>query len=240
MSKSRGNVVAPDRYVAELGADAVRCYLMFLGPWDQGGEWSDTGINGMSRWMNRLWELARRDPRDLVPTPRRDATDAGAVRELRRAVHKTIRRVTEDLERFKFNTALAALMELSNTMGRAWEGADVGPDTWNEAVESLLLLLAPMAPHIAEELWERTGHAYSIHNQPLPRWDPALAADEVFTLVVQVNGRLRDRIEAPASISEAEAKRTALESSRAQPHIAGKDIARVVYVPGKLVNIVTR
>ena len=236
MSKSRGNVVAPDAYVAEVGADVVRCYLMFLGPWEQGGEWSDAGINGVSRWMNRVWELAQRDARDLDGLP----VDADAVRDLTRTVHKTIRRVTEDVERFKFNTALAALMEYSNSLNQAWQRKGIDSQTWNSAIEKLLTLMAPMAPHVAEELWERTGHAYSIHNQPLPEWDEALAADEVITLVVQVNGKLRDRIDVSASITEDEAKRVALDSQRVQQHIAGKDVTKVVYVPGKLVNIVAR
>ena len=234
MSKSRGNVVAPDEFVADLGADAVRCYLMFLGPWDQGGDWSATGLNGMVRWLNRVWELAQRDGDDLDA----HAVDEEAVRELSRGVHKTIRKVVEDVERFKFNTALAALMELSNSLNHEWEEQRINSGTWNDAVEKLLLLVAPMAPHIAEELWERTGHEYSVHSQALPEWDPELAADEMFTLVVQVNGRLRDRIEAPVSITEEEATRLALDSERVQPHIAGKAVAKVIYVQGRLVNIV--
>ena len=236
MSKSRGNVVAPDEYVADVGADAIRCYLMFLGPWDQGGEWSDTGLNGVARWLNRAWDVSLRDPSELDSVPR----DEGAARDLQRTVHKTIRRVTDDLERFKFNTALAALMEYSNSLGQAWERKGIGSGDWRDAIEKLLLLLAPIAPHISEELWERTGHDYSVHSQLLPEWDRALAADEVFTLVVQVNGRVRDKLEVPVTIGEEEAKKTALESERVQRHIAGKDIARVVYVPGKLVNIVAR
>ena len=235
MSKSRGNVIAPDEYVEEVGADVVRCYLMFLGPWDQGGEWSDSGINGMARWMNRVWELAHRDARQLdYPS------DSDAVRELERTVHKTIRKVTEDIDRFKFNTALAALMEYTNSLNQVWERKGIAGDDWSGAIERLLVLMAPMAPHTAEELWERTGHTYSVHSQPWPKWDPDLAAEEVVTLVVQVNGRLRDRIEVPASITEDEAKKLALESKRVQPHIEGKQIARVIYVPAKLVNIVAR
>ena len=234
MSKSRGNVVAPDEFVADVGADAVRCYLMFLGPWDQGGDWSATGLNGMVRWLNRVWELAQRDGDDLDSHP----VDEEAVRELSRGVHKMIRKVVEDVERFKFNTALADLMELSNSLNHEWEAKRINSGTWNDAVEKLLLLVAPMAPHISEELWERTGHEYSVHSQALPEWDPELAADEMFTLVVQVNGRLRDRIEAPVSITEDEATQLALESERVQPHIAGKAVARTVYIPGRLVNIV--
>ena len=236
MSKSRGNVIAPDEYVEREGADAVRCYLMFLGPWEQGGDWTDSGLNGVARWMNRVWELAQRDSAAMDGSPRDDA----AVQDVSRNVHKTVRRVTDDLERFKFNTALAALMELTNSLNQAWERKATSSGSWDEAVEKLLLLMAPMAPYIAEELWERTGHPYSIHNQRLPAWDPALAADEVITLVVQVNGRLRDRLEVPADIGEDEAKALALDSQRVQPHVAGKQVAKVVYVPGKLVNIVAR
>ena len=236
MSKSRGNVVAPDEYVEESGADAVRCYMMFLGPWDQGGEWSDSGLNGVSRWLNRLLDLASRDPSELDAL----ATEDGASRALQRAVHQTIRKVTEDLERFKFNTSIAALMELTNHMNRAWEGRSVGPEAWSDAVEALLLLTAPMAPHIAEELWEATGKVYSVHQQAWPGWDESLAASESITLVVQVNGRLRDRIEVDPSIVEARAKDLALSSSRVRPHIEGKEIAKVVFVPGRLVNIVAR
>ncbi len=236
MSKSRGNVIAPDEYVKNVGADAIRCYLMFLGPWDQGGDWSDAGLNGMVRWLNRVWDIALRDPSVLNDGPVAEAD----LRDTRRLVHKTIRRVTDDMEKFKFNTALAALMEYTNSLNQAWEHRGIDKDAWKDGIEKLLLLMAPMAPHIAEELWERTGHRYSIHSQTLPEWDPELAADEVITLVVQVNGRLRDRIEVPVSITEDEAKRLALDSDRIQPHIQGKDIARTIYVPGKLVNIVAR
>ena len=236
MSKSRGNVVAPDEYVGEYGADSVRCYLMFIGPWDQGGSWSESGVNGVSRWLNRVWDMCTRDSAELDSSP----VDEGAVRDLERTVHKTIRRVTEDLERFKFNTSLAALMECSNTMGRAWETGSLNADAWDGAVEKLLLLLAPMAPHISEELWERTGREFSIHNQPLPLWDPELATDEVVTLVVQVNGRLRDRLEVPVSITEDEAREVALSSKRVAVHMEGKQVVRVIYLPGKLVNVVAK
>jgi leucyl-tRNA synthetase len=209
---------------------------MFLGPWEQGGEWSDSGINGVARWLNRVWEVARRDPRQLDERP----SDPDAQRELDRAVHKTVRRVSGDIKRFKFNTALAALMELTNTLTQEYGRMSVGADTWSNAVEKLLLLMSPLAPHVAEELWEAAGHPYSIHQQPWPHWDEELAADEVVTLVVQVNGRLRDRIEAPVHVTEEEARQAALGSERVRAHTAGKTIARVIYVPGKLVNIVAR
>jgi leucyl-tRNA synthetase len=233
MSKSRGNVVAPDPYVESLGADVVRIYLMFLGPWSQGGDWSDSGINGMARWVNRVWDIAERDPTKLGPIG-----DADAIRVLKRTTHKTIRRVVQDMDRFHFNTALAALMELSNALGAAWEAGKVDAETWDDAVDTLLVLLAPAAPHITEELWERRGNAYSIHNQPMPQWDPDLVVDEQITLVLMVNGKVRDKLTASADIGEEEAKALALESDRVKAHISGKEVRQLVYVPGKLVNVV--
>ncbi|MDI6858483.1 MAG: leucine--tRNA ligase [Dehalococcoidia bacterium] len=234
MSKSRGNVVAPDEYVARQGADAVRVYLMFIGPWEQGGEWDDSGLAGVSRWLNRVWNLV------LTPAKTVAEADPTAVRELRRMTHKTIRRVTEDVERFRFNTMVAALMEYTNYLTRIRDAGPVPEAAWNEAMETLLLLLAPSAPHLAEELWERTGRPYSIHNQRWPEWDAGLAAEEQITLVVQVNGKLRDRILVPADIGEAEATERALASAKVKPHLEEKSIQRVIYVPQRLVNIVVR
>ncbi len=236
MSKSRGNVIAPDEYVDAFGADVVRCFLMFLGPWDQGGSWSDAGINGMARWMNRVWDISTRDSRQLDDFP----GDDGAVRDFQRLIHKTIRRVGEDLERFKFNTAMACLMEYTNGLNQHWERKGIRSEDWNEAIEKLLVLMSPLAPHVSEELWERTGHANSVHSMSWPEWNEELAAGEVFTLVVQVNGRVRDKIEVPVSISEDAAGETALNSQRVAPHIEGKKVAKVIYVPGKLVNVVAR
>ncbi|MDE2838310.1 MAG: leucine--tRNA ligase [Chloroflexota bacterium] len=235
MSKSRGNVIAPDEYVQELGADVVRLYLMFMGPWEGGGDWSDSGINGVARWVNRLWDLCLRDP-DALPEG-----EAASDRAIVRKTHQTIRSVVEGLERFKYNTALATMMELTNEMSPAYDVGAVSRGAWNEAVESLLLLLAPMGPHLAEELWERTGHAYSVHNQPLPEWDEALAAIEEATLVVQVNGKVRDRIAVPASISEGDAKEAALTSQKVMAWTDGKSVDKVVFVPGRyLVSVVVK
>ena len=236
MSKSRGNVVNPDEFVGALGADSVRCFLMFLGPWDQGGPWSTSGINGVARWLNRVWELCRQDPSRLSG----DAAGSDASKGLLRTLHQTVKRCHTDLDRFKFNTAIAALMELSNRMGRDWNDGSVDPVTWRECVEKLLLMLAPFAPHLAEELWERTGQAYSIHNQRFPKWDEALATEEEITLVVQVNGRLRDRLKVPVDIAEEEAKRLALASPKVQNYINHKRVDRTIYVPGRLVNVVVK
>ena len=238
MSKSRGNVVNPDDVVGQVGADAVRCFLMFIGPWDQGGPWSDEGSNGVVRWLNRVWSLAGYDAGELDAHP----AHADAVRATQRILHQTIRKCYDDLDKFKFNTAIAALMELANHLSRVWNDRvndrSVDAATWRECVSTMLLLLAPLAPHLAEELWERAGHGYSIHQQAFPAWDDALAAEDEITLVAQVNGRLRDRLNVPADISEADAKAAALGSPRVLAHIEGKPVRNVVYVPGRLVNVV--
>ena len=234
MSKSRGNVVNPDEVVDALGADAVRCFLMFIGPWDQGGPWSDVGINGTARWLNRVWDIAVRDASQLGGP----SVNAESVRDTNRLLHQTIRKCHNDLEKFKFNTAIASLMELTNHLNKVWSDASVDAKSWRNCTENLLLLLAPMAPHMTEELWEMNGHPYSIHQQDFPSWDDDLAAEDVITLIVQVNGKVRDKIEVSVGIEEAEAQALALASPRVQNHVEGKSVAKMVYVPGRLVNVV--
>ena len=216
MSKSRGNVVNPDEYVDLMGADSVRCFLMFLGPWDQGGPWSTSGINGVARWLNRVWEMSQHDPAELDSQP----SDEQAVRDILRGLHQTIKKCYNDLDKFKFNTAIAALMELSNELNRVWNESGVDSDTWRDCIQKFLLMLAPLAPHLAEELWERNGLPFSIHTQLFPQWDEELAAEEAITLVVQVNGKLRDRLQVPAGIAEDDATRAALDSLRAKNYIS--------------------
>jgi len=238
MSKSRGNVITPDEYVSELGADAVRAYLMFVAPWEQGGEWDDSGISGISRWLNRVWNLVLEpyNPDKTVDNDVRQKLE----RALLRDTHQTIRKVTNDLEKLRFNTMIAALMEFTNYLAKVRETGVVTDSAWKESIDSLLLLVAPTVPHLAEELWQRTGHDYSIHNQSWPKWDEELAKDEEITLVIQVNGKLRDRLAVPVSITEAEAKKLALESQRVKAHTEGKELVKTIYVPGRLVNLVVR
>jgi len=235
MSKSRGNVVTPDDYVTEMGADAVRAYLMFVAPWEQGGEWNDSGLSGISRWLNRVWKLVLEEYKASSET----GTDR-TYRDLRRVTHQTVRKVTEDLEKFRLNTMIAALMEFTNYLAGVKETGSVTASVWEETVDILLLLLAPTVPHLAEELWQETGRDYSIHNQSWPRWDEELARDEEITLVVQVNGRLRDRVAVPASITEAEARQLVMERQRVRAYLEGKEILKTIYVPGRLVNFVVR
>ncbi len=233
MSKSKGNVIAPDEYVAELGADAVRGYLMFVGPWEFGGEWSDSGIVGISRWLNRVWSLVTTDYVSLE-------VESKVERELRRIVHKTIRKATEDLEKFRFNTMIASLMELTNYLLKVQEVRNVSLPLWQEAISYFLLLLAPTAPHLAEELWVRSGHSYSIHNQSWPKFDQELAKETEITLPIEVNGKLRDKLVVPASITEDEARELALSRERIKAYTNGKKIDRIIYIPGRVMNIVVR
>ncbi len=235
MSKSRGNVVNPDDYVDTVGADSVRAFLMFIGPWEAGGSWSSTGIEGVNRFLTRVWSvvLASRE------APTKAASDE-QIRDLRRVTHKTIKRVTDDIEAFKFNTCLAALMEFNNYLVKAVDTDVYGTDAWTEAVRTLVLLLAPITPHICEELWERMGQPYSVHTQQWPVYDEEAAADQVITLVVQVNGRVRARVEVAADIDREGALDTALSERNVQQHIAGREVVKKVYVPGRLVNLVVK
>ncbi len=230
MSKSRGNVVAPDDQLEAHGSDAFRCQLMFIGPWDQGGPYNPSGMPGIVRWLNRLWSVAAEPP----PA----GGDAAASRELTAATQRAIRDVTEDLDGFRFNTAIARLMELTTALARARESGGVDGATWDRSVETLILLTAPLAPHIAEELWERRGQPYSVHLRAWPEFDEALVAEETVEIVVQVNGKVRDRLTLPAGATEAAARERALASERVQAWTEGKEPRRVIYVPGKLLNIV--
>jgi leucyl-tRNA synthetase len=229
MSKSRGNVVNPQDYVDRYGSDALRDFLMFIGPWDQGGPWDGRGIEGVSRFLRRALSLTGDgDPSGAEADPA----------ELARRTNRTVKKVTEDLDAFRFNTAIAALMEHTNYL-LAIKG-EVGEEEWTEALRAFVLVLAPFAPHHAEEMWAAIGEPYSVHEQAWPAWDETLIRAEEITLVVQVNGKLRDRIEVPADITEEAAKELALSSARVRPHVEGREIRKSVYVPGRLVNLVVK
>jgi leucyl-tRNA synthetase len=236
MSKSRGNVINPDEYVSELGADAVRAYLMFIAPWQQGGDWNDSGLIGVSRWLNRVWSLVLEEHNAKSKPEMDQATE----RQLLRTTHKTIKKVTEDLEGFRFNTLVATLMEFTNHLTKVKDSYSIDSPVWQQSIDALLLLLAPIVPHLAEELWTETGHPYSIHNQPFPAWDEELAAEEEFTLVIQVNGKLRDKVTVPVSITEEQAHQLALSRERVQAQLNDREIKKLIYVPGRLVNVVLK
>ena len=232
MSKSRGNVVAPDDLVEKYGADTVRGYLMFFARWDLGGPWNSHGIGGTERWLNRVWSLVTEPADPGEPT-------AEMMRDLKRSLHEAIDSITRDYEKVEFNTIISTLMELLNTLAEAKRSGAGQSQDWQEIMETYLLLMAPAVPHITEELWtEFLGNPYSIHDQTWPEADPELLKKEQITLIVQVNGKLRDRIVVPAGISEEAAQETALASPGAAPYLEGKQVRKVVVVPGRLVNIV--
>lgn len=238
MSKSKGNVITPDEVVAEYSADALRAYELFLGPFEQDAIWSDRGINGVFRFLNRVWRLILKE-KPLIFTKRPSGGAEDISRQLQKMTHKTIKKVTLDFEKFKFNTAVAALMEYINFLYSSLD-KKVLEEIWSETIDTLMLLLAPIAPFMTEELWERTGHKESIHIQPWPKWDEKLTYEEKFTLVIQVNGKLRDRVEVPVGISDEEMKKIALKSPNAQKFIKDKEIIKFVTVPNKLINIVAK
>jgi leucyl-tRNA synthetase len=259
MSKSRGNVINPDDLTSRFGSDTVRCFLMFIGPWDQGGPWNPSSIEGVHRFLGRVWAVAQATdgghPRRIPGMPidsqggwppssgevpsQEMAMIEGGVRAVRQATHRAIKEVGEDYAEFHFNTALSKLMELTNALGSARDDGLAGTDAYAEAVEALLLLLAPMAPHMSEELWSRRGKPYSIHQQPWPAFDPALVASEVIELPVQVDGKLRDRLAVAPDTAPEEIERLALASDRVQAYLKGRTPRKVVQIPGRLVNIVT-
>ncbi len=235
MSKSRGNVIEPDDQVEAFGADTVRAYLMFGYRWSEGGPWNPDNIQGVVRWLNRVWTIVL-ETADAPPGGAGGSTDGA--RDLRRKVHQTIRQVTHDLENYEFNTVIAALMELTNSMYAAWDDGLAGSPAFQEAVDSLLRMMAPMTPHIAEELWARMEKPYSIHTQTWPAFDPEAAKEEEITLIVQVNGKLRDRIIVPAAVDESTAREQALASESVQRYLEGREPRQIIYVPGRLINIV--
>jgi leucyl-tRNA synthetase len=254
MSKSRGNVITPDEMVEQYGADCLRLFELFMAPFDQDALWSDEGINGQRRFLGRVWDVVTRAHAEAAGE-RFAASDDTLVR-LR---HKTVKRVTQDIEQFRFNTMVAALMEFANALGERYRSGTWRTAAFQDGAETLALLLAPSAPFIAEGLWQATGGvgrapggspfagspsepfgpAGSVHQQAWPSWDEALTRDEVVTVVVQVNGRVRDRIELPADAGEDAAREAALARPRIQEFVTDPEQAKFIYVQGRLLNIVT-
>ncbi len=227
MSKSRGNVVNPDDFVGMYGADTVRAYLMFGFDWVKGGPWNTQNIQGPVRWLNDVWDIATNPPAD-------DATgDPEVERDIARKVHQTIAKIDADMTAFSFNTVVAALMTLKNEVRAALRAGQLSRAAWHDAIKNMLLLMAPVTPHIAEELWAVIGEDYSIHNQAFPTYDAAIAAEDVTTLVVMRNGKPIDRIEVPVTISEDDAKQLALASDGARRVLNGQQPKRVIYIAGR-------
>src|SRR5260370_250483 len=235
MSKSRGNVEAPDKYISKYGADTVRCYMMFIGPFEAGGSFKAENLEGIWRFLNRFWSLVNEAWTDNAHDM--ETRESKAIERLR---HKTVKRVTEDLSNFYFNTALAALMECNNALIKQQNDPIAQSTTYRRTLETMMQLLAPFAPHITEELWQQTGHTGSIHNTDWPTYNEALTQDEAFTLVIQVNGKVRERLEVPADISEQEVRELALSNPRVATFIGEATVQKIIYIPGRLVNVVVR
>jgi leucyl-tRNA synthetase len=224
MSKSRGNVKSPDDYTERYGADTLRLFVMFLGPWTQGADWDSAGIDGCHRFLRRVWDLGIAPP----------ATGGERDRDVDRVVHHTIERVAKDLEHYSFNTAVAAMMELSNVLMKA-----SGPSR-DDGISALVLLLAPFAPYISEELWHRRGGSGSVHRQSWPAFDPKIASASEVTIVVQVDGKVRHRLSVKAGTADADVRALALGSAKVQAALDGAKPSKVIVVPGRLVSIVTK
>ena len=240
MSKSRGNVVDPDDYVDRYGADTVRGYLMFIGPWDLGGPWDPKAIEGISRFLNRVWTVVTDEPAAALVAAEPSADE---VRNLTRKLHQTMLKVNDDLANFRFNTAIAAMMELNNTLMRARESAVVGSPIWHESLHTLTLLMAPIFPHISEELWQFLAAAAgkkvsSVHLQSWPQGDPALTVEEEITVVVQINGKVRDKLVVAPGTTQDVLEREALALEGVQKWLDGKQVRKIIVVPDKLVNVV--
>jgi leucyl-tRNA synthetase len=244
MSKSKGNVVEPDEVVSRYGADTLRLYVLFEAPPEKEIDWTDERLEGPARFINRMWRLVNQEApalKSAAPIEGGESwNDAEAL--LRRKTHQTIMRVTRDIEeRLRLNTAIAAIMELTNEIYRNLEPRPERPEAWKalrEATEVMVQLIGPFAPHVAEEMWEVLGHRKPLTKIAWPSYDPEIAAQEIVTVVVQVNGRIRSRISVPADLDEEELRRRALEDEKVRALTADKTIERVVVVPRRLANIV--
>jgi leucyl-tRNA synthetase len=222
MAKSRGNVVNPDDVVKTHGADSLRVYEMFMGPLEQVKPWQTSGIEGVRRFLDRVWNVATGE-----------LTDDPGDRETQKQLHKTVKKVGEDIESLRFNTAISAMMILVKHLGAL-------PAVPRDAVKKLALIVSPFAPHLGEELWKRLGASASLAYEPWPSFDPALVKDEVVEIGVQVNGKLRGTLMLPVDATENDALTAARALPAVESHLAGKELKKVVYVAGKILNLVVK
>jgi leucyl-tRNA synthetase len=249
MSKSKGNVVSDDFVREKYGADAGRLFELFAAPPEKDLEWNDQGIEGASRFLNRVWRFVSAHLEELSGAPRTCPTPSSdAARAFRRVIHETIRRVSDDLERdFHFNTAIAAIMELVNALqafeSAAGNGQGAASDRaalLREAIETTLLLLGPFCPHVTEELWSRLGHRESLFRQRWPSADAAALQKTEVTVVVQVDGKVRGRLLVDVDAEDERVQQLALGDDKVRPWVAQRRVEKIVVVPNRLVNIVTR
>lgn len=232
MSKSRGNVVDPDKLVNSYGADTVRAYLMFFARWELGAPWNSSGIEGSSRWIRRIWSTV------LEPAEKKKDIDPEVFKVLKRRIYQTVASVTRDFQHFQFNTIVSSLMEMLNEMIKAKNAGAYGTTEWNETVDIYLRLAAPIIPHITEELYALLGNSGSIHLAQWPEMDEEAAKEELITLVVQINGKLRGRLILPAGSSEEVVKEEAMKLESVSAMLDGKEPKKLIVVPNKLINIV--
>lgn len=227
MSKSKGNVVNPDELVAEHGADTVRAYLMFAFDWEKGGPWDPNGVKGVVNWINDVWDIV------IKGAPDNAEGDEEVNRTLERKVHQTIGNVGQRIEDFKFNTAIAGLMELRNSLKAAIKTGKLGEAMWQEAVRALVLMMAPITPHISEELWMRLGYEFSVHQQDYPTFDPEKAKEDKVNLVVMINGKPRQNIPVSIDIAKDKAVDIALTSDSAKRALNGNEPKKVIFIPSR-------
>jgi leucyl-tRNA synthetase len=243
MSKSKRNVVDPEYLIEKYGADTARMFCLFASPPEKDLDWSDQGVEGSARFLNRVWRLVYEQERhlqDVKPLPFGTALEEDQ-KSLRQKTHKTIKKVTEDIERFHFNTAISAIMELVNEIyvsGVKEKADDISKGVVCEAIGSVVVLLSPFVPHFAEELWAALGNRTPIVKAEWPDYDREAVLEDEILIVIQINGKLRDRMTIPASYGQDEVKAWALKSERIRKLVEGKEIKRVILVPKKLVNIV--
>ena len=228
MSKSRGNVVSPDSVIASHGADTLRLYLMFLGPLEAMKPWNPRGIEGVHRFLQKVWRECITAEGEVSP---KISDNADEPAELTKLLHETIKKVGDDIESLSFNTAISKMMIYANALQKA-------PSVRRSSVLAFVQILAPFAPHLAEELWERLGQQPSVFAAPWPKFDPALFASGEVKLVFQVNGKHRGDTMVPVGLPEAEAVKIALQHDRVSAFTQGKNLRRVIYVPGKILNLV--
>ncbi|MDY0300748.1 MAG: leucine--tRNA ligase [Trichlorobacter sp.] len=240
MSKSKGNVVDPDALIKKYGADTARLFSLFAAPPEKDLDWNEQGVEGCYRFINRVWKLVHEHLQDVTTAGNIDPASLDAEeRNLRRSVHKTLKKVTEDInDRFHFNTAIAAVMELLNSLQSARLATPQAKELLKEALELTVLMLSPFIPHVAEELWQRLGKKTQLADCPWPAWDAEAIIDEEILVVVQVNGKLRSRLSVAANEDGEKIKQLAMADEKILAFTEGKEIRKVVYVPGKLVNIV--
>jgi leucyl-tRNA synthetase len=233
MSKSRGNVINPDDMIAAYGADTLRMYEMFMGPLEQVKPWNTKSVGGVYKFLNRVWNLIIDQSGAVKGSIRANVNETEQVLALEKSLHRTIKKVTEDIEQMKFHTAIAALMSFTNDAAEA-------PEIPKSIIERFVLLLAPFAPHLGEELWEKLGHSKTLAYETWPAFDPKLAKADKLTIAVQVNGKLRDTLEVDAEVEDSTLLKLAKESEKVLPYIADKSLVKEIVVPKRLVNLVVK